>query len=180
MGQRSSIDRLDPTIRAEVDAAIKRGSTIDVIVAKLRELGADVSRSAVGRYSKQYAALAARQRDMSAVANAFASEFGTADDLQGRLMIQLVTSLITRTAMAASENEEPEFDFKELHFLARAVKDAASAAKTDTDREARIRDEAAKEEKRKAAERAESSARSAGASPETIHKVRAAILGLDA
>src|SRR4051812_13821404 len=111
MAQRSSIDRLPPDIRLEVDQAIKAGSTIDEIVGLLLDLqekgkrGGAPPRSAVGRYSQQYRALAARQRDMASVAKAFGAEFGSADDLQGRLMIQLVASLITRVAMDAAQDE---------------------------------------------------------------------------
>jgi hypothetical protein len=132
---RSTIDKLDPQIRLELDGALKRGATIDEITWMLKGLGADVSRSAVGRYSKQYADLASRQRDMQSIAKAFGAEFGQEGDLQGRLMIQLLTSLITRAAMPIAAGEAEELpDFKELHFLARAVKDATSAAKTDVDR----------------------------------------------
>lgn len=185
MGQRSSIDRLPPDIRGEVDAAIKRGATIDEMVGMLLDLhdqgklAGPVSRSALGRYSLQYRDLAARQRDMASVAKAFGSEFGDADDLQGRLMIQLVTSLITRVAMNASDAEDAEFKFKDLADLARAVKDATSASKTDLDREVKIREEAARKARQVAADAAVSSAKASGASDETIRTVRAAILGLE-
>lgn len=177
---RSSIDALDPAIRAELDAAINRGATIDQITWMLKGLGADVSRSAVGRYSRQYAELASRQRDMASIAKAFGAEFGQEGDLQGRLMIQLLTSLITRAAMpiAAGETEDMP-DFKELHFLARAVKDATSAAKTDVDREAKIREEVAKAERSRAAAAAEGGMRQSGASEESIQRVRAKILGIE-
>lgn len=180
MGGKSSIDKLPPQIREEIDAAIKRGTTIDEIVWMLKGLGANVSRSAVGRYSKQYADLAARQRDMSSIAKAFAGEFGQADDMQGRLLIQLVTTIATRMVMPIAAGEEVEADGKELHYLARALKDITSASKTDVDREAKIRAEAEKVAKRQAAEDAAGAAKSAGASEETIKRVRAAILGIEA
>lgn len=178
MSQRSSIDRLDPSIRTEVDAALKRGATIDEIVWMLKGLGQDVSRSAVGRYSKRYADLAARQRDLSSIAQAFAGEFGDAEDRQGRLLIQLVTSLATRAIMPIAAGDKVELDGKDLHFLARAVKDITSASKTDVDREAKIREEAFKTARRQAAEAAETGAREAGASDEVIEKVKRRILGL--
>lgn len=184
MAGRSSIDRLAPAVRERLDAEIRRGATIDEIVGMLLDLQSrgqlaeSPSRSAVGRYSQQYRQLAARQRDMASVAKAFAGEFGDADDLQGRLMIQLVTSLITRVAMSAAEDEEVELDVKELHFLARAVKDATSASKTDVDREKTIRAEEAKRARAAAAADAESAAKAAGASPETIDLIKRRILGI--
>jgi hypothetical protein len=181
VARKSSIDGLDPALRVELDAAIKRGATIDEITWMLKGLGADVSRSAVGRYSKQYADLAARQRDLQSIAKAFGSEFGEAGSHQGRLMNQLLTSIITRAVMplAAGDEETKAPDFKDLHFLARAVKDANSAAKIDTDREAKIRDDAIKQERSRSAAAAVEGARAAGASPETCQRIRAAILGLD-
>lgn len=180
MPRKSSIATLDSAIRLEVDAAIKRGATIDEITWMLKGLGQDVSRSAVGRYSKQYADLASRQRDMASIAQAFAGEFGEADDRQSRLLIQLITSITTRAIMPIAAGDEVDMDGKELHFLARAIKDITSAAKTDVDREAKIRDEAVKRAKQRAADAAESSVKASGASDETIRKVRAAILGIDA
>lgn len=184
MAQRSSIDRLPDEARDKVNAAIAAGATIDEIVGLLLELQQEgklseaPSRSAVGRYAQNYRELAARQRDLRSVATAFAGDFASEDDLQGRLMVQLVTSLITRVAMDKAEGENVTLEVKDLHFLARAVKDAMSAAKIDVDREAKIREEAAKAATRRAAEAAESEAKAAGASPETIDRVKRRILGL--
>ena len=177
MGAKSSIDKLPEPIRVEVDAAIARGATIDQIVWMLKGLGADVSRSAVGRYSKQYADLAARQRDIASAAKAFASDFGQEGDLQGRMMVQLLTSIITRSAMPVAAGEEENLPgFRDVHFLARAVKDAVSAASLDVDREAKV----ARRAREKAAADAESAGKAAGASPETIKIIKAKILGIEA
>lgn len=178
MGGRSSIEKLEPEIRCEVDAAIKRGATIDSILEMLRGLGADVSRSAVGRYSRNYAELARRQRDLQSTARAFAADFGDADDRQGRLLIQLLTSIATTHVIPLATDEDPDVDGKELHFYARAVKDLISASKIDIDREAKIREEERKSTREKAAAAAETAARRAGASSETIALIRSEILGI--
>lgn len=53
----SKISRLPKEIRDVVnDLLVKEDATIDQIVAKLRELGVQVGRSSVGRYSKDFAA----------------------------------------------------------------------------------------------------------------------------
>ncbi|ARR52015.1 hypothetical protein HY78_00350 [Rhizorhabdus wittichii DC-6] len=181
MARRSSVEK-DPRVREAVDDALKRGCTLDEIVEALRAIGSDVSRSAVGRYAKQYSALAARQRDMQAVARSFASEFGSADDQQGRLLIQLVTTLITSAVMPAAiadgDSDGEALSTKSLADLARAVKDVTSASKVDIDREHKIREEEAKRAKREAAEAADHAGRAAGASEETLRKIRMGILGL--
>jgi hypothetical protein len=112
------------------------------------------------------------------VAKAFGAEFGGSDNDQGKLMIQLITSVAARVALPLATDEEIDVDGQELHFLARAVKDLTSAAKIDTDRDAKIRDEENKRTKAQAAKDAESAARDAGASEETIRMVKARILGL--
>ena len=182
MARRSSVER-DPGVREAVDAALKRGCTHDEIVETLRAMGSKVSRSAVGRYSQQYAALAARQRDMQAVARTFAADFGSADDQQGRLLIQLVTTLITSSVMpmAADEGDaygEDGLSTKMLADLARAVKDIPSASKVDVEREAKIREHAAQRAKADAADAADQAGRAAGASDDTLRKIRMGILGL--
>lgn len=177
VAQRSSIDRLEPEVRGAVVAAIERGCTIDEIVEQIGCLGAKASRSAVGRYTKQYRELAETQRDLDTVASAFSRDFK--ENPHGRLAIQLLNSLITRSVLPSLSGDAEPIDFKDLHFLARAVKDATSAAKTDVDRDAKVREEAVKQERSRAAAQAENTARAAGASEETIRRVRAAILGID-
>jgi hypothetical protein len=178
MAGKSSIEQLPDPIIAEIHAALKRKATIDQIVWMLKGLGADVSRSAVGRYSKQYADLASQQREIAIVAKNFAGEFGQADDLQGRLLIQLATTLASRIAMGLAADDDPNMGLKDLMNLGRAVKDITSAAKIDVDREAKIRSEEAARARSKAANDAEAAGKAAGASPETIDRIKRSILGI--
>jgi len=175
----SSIEALDPAILAAVHEAIKSRLTIDQIVALIRGRGGDASRSAVGRYTKNFAELAKQQRDMRSVAEAFGREFGEADDRQGRMMTQLMTSLVTRTIMPLTTDEDVELDGLELSRLAKAVKDAAGASKIDIEREAKIREEEAKRARAQAADAAERAGRASGATPQTLAAIRAGILGID-
>jgi Protein of unknown function (DUF3486) len=171
MGRKSAIAQ-NPAIREAVDAAIGRGCTIDAIKDMLEAMGSEISRSAVGRHAAKYQDMAQRQRDIRAAADAFAGEFGSAEDNQTRLMVQLVTTLITENIMAQGEGEGSAMD---LRLLAAAVKDAIGAAKIDDDRRRIIRKEAMTE----AAGVAVSAAKKAGASPETINLIRAEIMGID-
>jgi len=181
MAGRSTIDELPDDVRSAVHAAIERGATIDGIVDLIRGMGADASRSAVGRYTKSFAELAKQQRDMRSVAEAFGREFASPDDLQGRMMIQLMTSITTRALMPHMTGEaEEELSTLELSRLAKAVKDATSASKIDVEREAKIRNEAARRAKEAAAADATTAGRAAGASEETLARIRAGILGIAA
>lgn len=178
MAAQSSIKRLPPEIRAAADAAIGRGASVDQIKAAIEALGGEVSRSAVGRYAQEYREIAARQRDMKSVAGAFAAEFGDADSLEGRLLIQMATTIATRIAMDHANNDDPDLDMKELMNFARAVKDITSASKIDVDREAKIRADGFVKARQQAAEEAEAEGKAAGASAETIDRIKRRILGI--
>jgi Protein of unknown function (DUF3486) len=170
---RTSKIKASPAIQAAVDSAIKRGCTIDAIKDMLDQMGAEIGRSAVGNYTKRYAAVAQRQRDIRSAADAFAGEFGEAGDNQTRLMIQLVTTLITENILAKGEGEGSAMD---LRLLAGAVKDAIGAAKLDDDRRRLIRKEAFKE----AAEVADKAGRANGAGEASLQAIRAALMGVTA
>lgn len=178
MARRSSIDRLNPEIREQVDLAIKRGATVDEITAQLAKLGEDVSRSSVGRYSKHYREFAARQRDLRAVAEAYGKEFGADDNSEGKLLLQMLSSIGARMAIGLVDTDDPDISLKEFELFARATKNLITAAKSDADRDARIRDEATKAARAEAARDAENEARAAGASEETIDRIRRRLLGL--
>jgi Protein of unknown function (DUF3486) len=172
VGQTSKI-KANPVIRDAVDAAIQRGCTIRAIKEMLDKMGVEIGRSAVGNYTKKYAALAERQRDIRSAADAFASEFGSVDDNQTRLMIQLVTTLITENILKMGQGEGSALD---LHLLSSAAKNAIGAAKLDDDRRRLIRKEAFKE----AAEVADKAGRANGASQASLQAIRVALTGIAA
>jgi len=178
MGRKSSLKTLPSDVQAAVLQAMEAGATIDDIVARLAELGHQRSRSAVGRYAKQYSELASRQRDVRSVAEAFASEFGGTDNAEGKLMVHMLTSIGTRMVLPMASEEDPDVSAKDFHLLAKATKELLSSAKIDAERDARIREEAAKEARRKAAVDAEDAARAAGASEATIDRIKRKLLGL--
>jgi Protein of unknown function (DUF3486) len=167
VGRKSAIAQ-NPAIREAVDAAIGRGCTIDAIKEMLEAMGSEISRSAVGRHAAKYQDMAQRQRDIRAAADAFAGEFGNAEDNQTRLMVQLVTTLITENIMAQGEGEGSAMD---LRLLAAAVKDAIGAAKIDDDRRRIIRKEAMTEAKTIV----EREGRAAGAKDSVISQITQAL-----
>jgi hypothetical protein len=174
VGKKSSINTLPPTILDAVNKALSAGVKIDDIVALIADQGQVRSRSAVGRYAKKYSALAEEQREINSVAKAFASDFGDVENDQGRLMIQLITSLITKQILPHLSGEASTANSMDLRLLAAAVKDAGSAAKTEDDRKRLIRKEAFLE----AAKAAETEARSVGASDAQVAKIKARLLGM--
>lgn len=188
MAGRSSLKSLPPAILDAVHDAIGRGQTLDDICGLLRDLGTERSRSAVGRYAKDFAELAKQQRRVQSIAQAFGNEFGQSGDNQVRMLNQLMTSVMTRAIIPiASADDDATVDDEEggggidtlaLSRLAKAVKDVTSSSKIDIEREAKIREEEARKARERAAQDATQAGRSAGASEETLEAIRAGILGI--
>ncbi|WDF73509.1 phage protein Gp27 family protein [Novosphingobium sp. KACC 22771] len=174
MARKSSLAALPPQVQGAVLKALESGATIDAIVERLGDLGHPRSRSAVGRYAKSYQELAKRQADIRVVAEAFGKDFGGAENAEGKLMVQMLTSIGARMILPMAAEDDPDLDSKQFLELARGTKELINAAKLDADRDEKVRDLA----KREAAEAAEKTLRKTGATAETINKVKAEILGL--
>lgn len=120
----SSIDRLPPEIKAELEALFARGRTLDEIVQHLRALvGEDApSRSAVHRYKARWADLRERMIQGREMAQAFAAELGSDGQTDAdQLAIELVSNLASR-ALADQVAGDAEVDALELSRLARTVR----------------------------------------------------------
>lgn len=181
MGRKSSIDDLPDPILAQLKEKLGKGKwSYDQVVEWLRAGGYGISRSAVGRYGKRFAAVAARLKESSVVADGLISELGEAatQGKTGEMLVQIMRTLSFERAMAIGDGTD--LDTKDLHFLCRAVKDLAAAQKIGTDRELAIR----KETVRKAADKAEAivgeEVRKIGQQlpPEALKRIREEIYGI--
>lgn len=174
MPRRSTVKELPKEIRVEVDRLLADGTTIDDIVAKLQELGADISRSALGRYKQDFDQVTRRMREMREVAAGFARELGAAPEGEtGRLLIELVQSLVFKFA-ARQSDQDAATTAQELYHVARAIKDLEHGASLGADRELKIRKDTATE----AAKAAGGAAKAAGLSAEAIAAIERDVLGI--
>ncbi len=176
----SSIDRLPEEIRSEVGRLRLQGRTIDEILAHLKSLDVEVSRSALGRHVKGLAALRERMHQSREMATALVSQFGDQPDnkLQ-RLNLELMHGVIMQTITATGEDEDGEpkpvtFCPEDARFLADALAKLATAEKTNADRTLRLKAEAKKE----AVAEVEKVAKQEGLSTDTLNRIRAGILGV--
>lgn len=177
MGRKSSIKALPAPVRAAVDEALKRGATIDEVVAACAGLGADVSRSAVGRYRQDVMKIAERVERSREISRIFVERLGAAPEgKQGRLLIELMQTVVFDFLVPAGDGQAPALDPEEIMFLGRAMKDLASAEKTSADRELKIRQGLAQE----AAQAMEDAvaATGAGVSADTMAEFKARFLGV--
>ena len=155
MARPSSIDRLPKELRELIGRLLEEGSTIDQILDKLNELGADVSRSALGRHTQKLADVGERMRRARVMAEALTARLGDQPENQvARMNMELMHGMVFEliTAAAGSEDEEGEpvmLDPKSVKFLSGALKDLASAQKVDADRVLKLREEIARENAKK-------------------------------
>lgn len=171
MSRKSSIKQLDPRIRTEVDAAIRDDrATVDDIVAIIRELGGNASRSAVGRYKQRAEEQMKRYREAQEVAKVWIGKLQTDPEGDvGRLLAEML-----RTTAFQTIGDIDEATPQDIMFLGKALKDLASADTLTANRIMVVRREAAKE----AAVVAVKEAKGAGLSDEAAEMIRKKILGV--
>lgn len=178
MPRKSSVKRLSVEIQTAIQKLLETGHTLDEILAHLGELGADVSRSALGRYAQEYQHVAAKLREAREITTAFAAQLDDMPNDMGRVTTQLLHTIVFKVLMRQAEGEEPDASAGDLMFLAKAIKDMASANKTSADLEIKIRDRAREEALRDAAKVVESAGREKGLTAETVKAIKASILGV--
>lgn len=139
----SSIKRLPPALRAAIAEQLEAGHTLDEITAQVQALGADVSRSAIGRYKMRLDVMLERSRQTRQIAEVLASTVGkngTAELVKGNA--ELLHGLLLAAAESAA-NGETVIDSKDAMMLAVALEKLASAAKKGAELERMQADAAA-------------------------------------
>ncbi len=180
MARKSSIRRLPPPLRKELDRLLADGRyTLDQVTAHLQTLGAAVSRSAVGRYSQEFEEVARHLRESREIAAGFARELGDLPEGDtGHMLVELVRSVVFRVAMKSAGSTD-EVEPIDLARLAKAIKDLAAGSKISVEMEIKIRERAKREALEAAAQAAESAAKQAGLDDEQYALIRARILGVE-
>ena len=118
-------------------------------------------------------------RDM---ATALATRFGDEPDNRlANLNLELMHDIILKLVTATSANEDGDavpvvFDPKDASNLARALKDLATAQKTDADRTIKMQEQV----KAQAVTAVEKVGKAKGLSAQTVADIRAAVLGIGA
>lgn len=146
MARTGKIRRLPPELRDILHRKLDEGCTLDEITAHLHALGADISRSGLGRYKQNFDKVASRLRDSREMAEAMIQKIGpeATEGRQGRLLVQMLTTL-TGDYMFRRLQEGDDIDADEMKSLARALKDTTHAARLSQDFELKIREEIRKE-----------------------------------
>lgn len=134
MARPSKIDRLPAEVREQIGRLREGGCTIDQILAKLRELDADVGRTGLGEYIKKFDRIRDRIHNSRAAAETIMARLETADDDRvARLNIAALHAGVMEL-MGGEDGEPVTLDPKSAKLLSETMRNLASAAKSDQDR----------------------------------------------
>ena len=179
MPRTSKVRRLPPELREQLHAMLDAGHTLEEITAHLKALGADVSRSGLGRYKQQ---VDARLRESRAMAEAVMERMGAqaATGKSGAALIEMLTTLTSDYLLRRMDDPDAEIEVDELRALARTVKERAQAARATQDYDLKLREEArreAEEAMRKAVEKAAEESPAAAGPAELFARIQAVYRG---
>ena len=147
MGRVSKVRRLPPELREQLHMMLDAGHSLEAIVQHLKSLGADVSRSGLGRYKQQVDKVAQRLRESRNMAEAVMERMGAqaATGKSGEALIQMLTTLTSDYLLRRLDDPDGEIEVEEIRALARVVKERAQAARLEQDFEAKVRERVQKE-----------------------------------
>ena len=139
MGRKSTVAALPKELVQACNGLIRDGHTIDDILAALQGLGANVSRSAVGRYVKGARESMEKYRQAQEAARVWVDKFGAEPDGDvGRLLPEMLRAVAWQTLASMNESEKPA-KTSDVMLLAKALRDMTGLTKTQIDVEKQLR-----------------------------------------
>lgn len=180
MGRKSSIHKLESTVRSHIERRLREDRlTLDELIEDLHEhfpSEQKPSRSAIGRYKVSFDEMSKRLREQQAMASLLVEELGeNPDDRAGALMVQSITTLTTHAAMGAQIDEETTVD--DVRKLARAAKDVLQARKASLEERRQIEREAREKLLQEQQGRLEELRGSDGMSEQLEDRIRRVLMG---
>ena len=134
MGRKSTLRRLPPEIRAEINRILSEGRlTLDELLEHLRSIGVEgVSRSALGRQKQKIDKIAAKLRQSREMTEALVREIGPAveEGQQGRLLVEVLRRLVfdhLEKRLTSEDEESQDIDNQGFFFFAKAIKEMSQA-----------------------------------------------------
>lgn len=185
MPRPSTIKTLPTELRQEFDRflADRPDLTLDDLTAWLNERLADegvtvsVSRSAVGRYRQSYEEAVQHMRETREMAAGFARELPNfKNDKVGELLLEALHTLLFKAATAQTEADQVKP--MDVMLLCKSIKDLFATSKIGVETEAKIRQEAEEQARKKIASEVEDTARAQGLGEEQARFWREKVLGV--
>ncbi len=177
---------LPADVLAELNAQIVDGrKTIDQLTAWLAGQGHDIPRTNVGRHVQQVEQMAATLSETREIVKAVSSRLDAADDAGAMTdqLVEMLHAVVYRGFTTLLADADRTIDPEDMHFLARTLKDAAAAKKSNVDRminaaKLAAAKAAAREALDKAADAVERTAQAAGLTKQTVAQIRRSVLGV--
>lgn len=135
MGQKSSIDRLEPQIKSYIQAMLASGSvTLNELIADLQQrfplaaqAGALPSRSALGRFGQKLERRLSNVRATTEAMRLVREHAGDEMDARSEALMAMIQTELFDAMMALQEADDPELDAaKRLEILSNAGKHLAT------------------------------------------------------
>jgi hypothetical protein len=187
MGRKSTISRLDPQIKAYIEAMLATGSqTLDELLTDLHErfpaaayTGSLPSRSAVGRYGQKLERRLSAIRASTEAAKIIQAQGGDSSDARSEALTALIQTELFEAILDLQENDDPDMDPGErVGMLSAAAKNIATLTRSSVG----LKQFQAKvlERTQAAAANVEKIAKKGGLSAEASAELRREILGIAA
>lgn len=186
MTRPSSIDRLPEEVRAQIGRLRGQGRTMEEILAHLRTLDVEISRSALSRHLKGFEAIRERMELSRNLSRALVDQLGDqTDNRLQQLNLELMQGVVMQIITGALQQQDGEttgvnLSPQDAMFMSRTLQGLASAAKIDAERIIKIRADERARALKDAAGAVADSAVEAGLSPQTAEFIMAKILGVAA
>jgi hypothetical protein len=142
MGRANKIRRLPAELREQLNRMLDDGYTLDEITSCLKEQGADVSRSGIGRYAHQAEKMAERLRRGKEISAMLVARLGNDVDESriGRTLVQAVNTLAQEYVLRRIDDPEADMEVDEIFQLAKLARAAGLAARANQDHEIKTRE----------------------------------------
>ena len=196
MAPKSSIDRLDPEIKAYIQSMLAVGSmTLDELIVDLREkfpVAANTSdlpsRSALGRYGQKLNRRLAAIKASTEAAKIIRAHAGDDNDARSEALVAMVQTELFEAILALQEVDEPppegisaeEAAANRVALLSKAAKNIATLTRGSVNLkqfQAQVEERTRKRAFEEAATTAETTAKAQGLSAIGVAKLREAIMG---
>lgn len=177
MARKSSIERLKPQIKSAIQSLLKENRlSLDEIIGQIRdEFGASPSRSALGRYKKNFDELGKQLRETREIADIWAQKFGNAPESDvGKVVLEMLRTLSFRVGADLME-PDGNLDAKSVSQLAKAMQYIEDAGRLSLAREKSLREAALQA----AADKVQEVGKKRGLSGAAVEAIRREILGIE-
>lgn len=184
MPRKSKVAQLPDVVRKRVDKLLRAGThTLDQIISMLRtefgEQAEDLSRSALGRHAQRMENALKKMRESRDLARVWVQEIGEQPDGDsGRLMTQMLQSLINDHLLHRVGNDAPETKLGELKALSQTIKAASESGRLTLQQADLIEKRAREKLLREQQEKLEGMADKGAITAEVLAKIKTDVYGL--